>query len=135
MNQASLFLLALAPVAIVFILLVVLRWPAKFAMPLAYVFTAVTALLLWGTDIHIVAAASVHGIITALNILFIVFGAILLLYTLRESGAMQTLRRGFTDISPDRRIQAIIVAWMFGSLVEGAAGFGTPAAIAAPLLV
>lgn len=135
MNQASLFLLALAPVAIVFILLVVLRWPAKFAMPLAYVVTAVTALLLWGTDIHIVAAASVHGIITALNILFIVFGAILLLYTLRESGAMQTLRRGFTDISPDRRVQAIIVAWMFGSLVEGAAGFGTPAAIAAPLLV
>jgi lactate permease len=135
MNLGVLFLLALMPVATVFVFLVVLRWPAKHAMPLAYVVTVAIALLLWGTDFKVVAAASVHGVVTALNILFIVFGAILLLYTMRESGAMQTLRQGFTNISPDRRIQAIIVAWMFGSLIEGSAGFGTPAAVAAPLLV
>jgi len=135
MNLGVLFLLALMPVATVFVFLVVLRWPAKHAMPLAYAVTVAIALLLWGTDFKVVAAASVHGVVTALNILFIVFGAILLLYTMRESGAMQTLRQGFTNISPDRRIQAIIVAWMFGSLIEGSAGFGTPAAVAAPLLV
>ncbi|WP_337225219.1 L-lactate permease, partial [Proteus terrae] len=38
-------------------------------------------------------------------------------------------------MSPDRRVQAIIIAWCFGSFIEGASGFGTPAAIAAPLLV
>ena len=135
MNLGILFLLAIMPVATVFLFLVVLRWPAKHAMPLAYVVTVLIALLLWGTDFKVVAAASVHGIVTALNILFIVFGAILLLYTMRESGAMQTLRQGFMNISPDRRIQAIIVAWMFGALIEGSAGFGTPAAVAAPLLV
>lgn len=135
MNLGILFLLALMPVATVFVFLVVLRWPAKHAMPLAYVVTVAIALLIWGTDFKVVAAASMHGVVTALNILFIVFGAILLLYTMRESGAMQTLRQGFTNISPDRRIQAIIVAWMFGSLIEGSAGFGTPAAVAAPLLV
>jgi len=135
MNLGILFLLALMPVLTVFVFLVVLRWPAKHAMPLAYVVTVAIALLFWGTDFVVVAAASVHGVVTALNILFIVFGAILLLYTMRESGAMQTLRQGFTNISPDRRIQAIIIAWMFGSLIEGSAGFGTPAAVAAPLLV
>ncbi|MFO8152524.1 L-lactate permease [Thioalkalivibrio sp.] len=135
MNLGILFLLALMPVLTVFIFLVVLRWPAKHAMPLAYVVTVAIALLFWGTDLLVVAAASVHGVVTALNILFIVFGAILLLYTMRESGAMQTLRQGFMDISPDRRIQAIIIAWMFGALIEGSAGFGTPAAVAAPLLV
>lgn len=135
MNLGILFLLALMPIITVLVFLVVLRWPAKHAMPLAYVVTAAIALLFWGTDFVVVAAASVHGVITALNILFIVFGAILLLYTMRESGAMQTLRQGFADISPDRRIQAIIIAWMFGSLIEGSAGFGTPAAVAAPLLV
>ena len=135
MNLGILFLLALMPVLTVLVFLVVLRWPAKHAMPLAYVVTVAIALLFWGTDFMVVAAASVHGVVTALNILFIVFGAILLLYTMRESGAMQTLRQGFTNISPDRRIQAIIVAWMFGSLIEGSAGFGTPAAVAAPLLV
>ncbi len=135
MNLGILFLLALMPVLTVLVFLVVLRWPAKHAMPLAYVVTVAIALLFWGTDFMVVAAASVHGVVTALNILFIVFGAILLLYTMRESGAMQTLRQGFTNISPDRRIQAIIIAWMFGSLIEGSAGFGTPAAVAAPLLV
>lgn len=135
MNLGVLFLLALMPVATVFVFLVLLRWPAKHAMPLAYLVTAAIALLFWGTDYIVIAAATVHGVVTALNILFIVFGAILLLYTMRESGAMQTLRQGFMDISPDRRIQAIIVAWMFGSLIEGSAGFGTPAAVAAPLLV
>ncbi len=55
--------------------------------------------------------------------------------TLQESGAMRTIRQGFTDISPDRRVQVIIIAWLFGSFIEGSAGFGTPAAVAVPLLV
>lgn len=135
MNLPVLFLLALAPIITVFIFLVVLRWPARRAMPLAYAVTLVLAVALWGTSFSTAMAATVHGIVTALNILFIVFGAILLLYTLRESGAIATIRRGFTNISPDRRVQAIVVAWLFGALIEGAAGFGTPAAIAAPLLM
>ena len=67
--------------------------------------------------------------------LWIVFGAIFLLNTLKHTGAITTIRNGFTDISADRRVQAIIIAWCFGSFIEGASGFGTPAAIAAPLLV
>ena len=135
MNLGILVLLALLPLATVAVFLVILRWPAKYAMPLAYGVAVVVALAFWGTDLNVVAGASFNGIITALNILFIVFGAILLLYTLTESGAISTIQRGFKDISPDRRVQAIIVAWLFGSLIEGASGFGTPAAIAAPLLV
>ncbi len=135
MGLGLLFILALMPVLTVFVFLVVLRWPAKHAMPLAYLVTLVIALTLWGTDFTTAMAASVNGIVTALNILFIVFGAILLLYTLRESGAIAVIRQGFMDISPDRRIQAIIIAWLFGSMIEGASGFGTPAAIAAPLLL
>ncbi|WP_290650633.1 L-lactate permease [Aquisalimonas sp.] len=135
MNLGVLVFLALLPLATVGLFLVVLRWPAKYAMPLAYAVAVVIALGLWGTELPVVAAASINGIVVALNILFIVFGAILLLYTLRESGAIATIQQGFADISPDRRVQAIIVAWLFGCLIEGASGFGTPAAIAAPLLV
>ena len=135
MAMAALFLLALVPVVAVFLFLVVLRWPAKHAMPVAYLVTIFVALLAWGTDVRTALAASLSGVVTALDILFIVFGAILLLYTLWESGAIATIRRGFMDISSDRRVQAIIIAWLFGSLIEGASGFGTPAAIAAPLLL
>ena len=135
MPQGVLSTLALLPLATVFVLLVLRRWPASRAMPIAWLTTVVLALLVWRTEPLAAAAASVHGLVTAVNILTIVFGAILLLYTLRESGAIESIRTGFTNISPDRRVQAIIVAWLFGSLLEGAAGFGTPAAIAAPLLV
>ena len=138
MSELPLFvlsLLALTPILVVFLFLVILRWPAKKAMPVAYVFTAVIALLIWKTSGAQIGAATVHGLVTALNLLFIVFGAILLLNTLKACGDIHAIRQGFVDISPDRRIQVIIIAWLFGSFIEGAAGFGTPAAIAAPLLV
>jgi lactate permease len=92
-------------------------------------------LWVWQVDRVQVAAATVNGLIVAGTLLYIVFGAILLLNTLHESGALNTIRRGFTDISPDRRVQVIIIAWLFGSFIEGASGFGTPAAVAVPLLV
>ncbi len=69
------------------------------------------------------------------SILWIIFGAILLLNTLKHSGAITAIRGGFSNISPDRRVQVVIVAWLFGCFIEGASGFGTPAAVAAPLLV
>ncbi|WP_131667574.1 L-lactate permease [Psychrobacter pygoscelis] len=127
--------LALAPIIVVFILLVVLRLPAKISMSAAYVVTALLAYFVWQASGAQVAAATVNGIIVALTILFIVFAAILLLNTLKESGAIVAIRKGFMDVSPDRRVQAIIVAWLFCSLVEGSSGFGTPSAVGAPLLL
>jgi lactate permease len=129
------FLLALLPIATVFLLLVVLARSARLSMLIAYVVTALTALVVWGTEPSRVLGATVNGVVTAISLLYIVFGAILLLYSLEESGGIRAIRGGFTRISPDRRVQAIIIAWLFGSLIEGASGFGTPAAIAAPLLV
>ena len=131
----ALSLIALIPIAIVMLFLVVLRWPAKKAMPLAYVVAVVIAFAVWSTPITQIAAASIHGLVTAVNLLFIVFGAVLLLNTLKACGDIHAIRQGFVDISPDRRVQAVIIAWLFGSFIEGAAGFGAPAAIAAPLLV
>jgi len=131
----GLALLACLPIVVVAVFLVGLRWPASRAMPLSYVTVALLALLVWKVQAVQVAAASINGLIVAGTLLFIVFGAILLLNTLQESGALHAIRLGFTQISPDRRIQVIIVAWLFGSFIEGSAGFGTPAAVAVPLLV
>lgn len=128
-------LLALTPVASVFFLLVFLRWPARRAMPIAYVITALVALLLWKVPFRQIAAASLEGLVITGTVLYIVFGAILLLNTLKGSGAVSVIRNGLLNVSPDRRIQAIIITWFFGSFIEGVAGFGTPAAIAAPLLL
>ncbi len=128
-------ILALAPILTVFILLVILRWPAKKAMPVALVVTAALALTVWEVSFNVVLASMGQGVTIAIAILWIVFGALLMLNALTNSGAISTIRRGFMDITPDRRIQAMIVAWCFGAFIEGAAGFGTPAAVAAPLLM
>jgi lactate permease len=135
LNLATLSLLALAPLLAVGVLLVGLRWPAKHAMPVGYLLVVGLAVGVWGLGPVQIAAASVEGLVIAAGLLYIIFGALLLLATLTASGAMHTIRSAFTRISPDRRVQAIIVGWLFGSFIEGASGFGTPAAVAAPLML
>lgn len=135
MSANLLALLATLPIAVVAVLLVGLRWPASRAMPISYLTAAGLALLVWRVPGVQVAAASIQGLIVSARLLYIIFGAILLLNTLRESGGLRVIRQGFTDISPDRRVQVILIAWLFGSFIEGSAGFGTPAAVAVPLLV
>ncbi len=134
-NLAVQSLLALAPLLAVGVLLVGFRWPAKWAMPVGYVIVVVIAVLVWNIEWVNIAAASVEGLIIATGLLYIIFGALLLLATLTASGAIRTIRAAFTRISPDRRVQAIIIGWLFGSFIEGASGFGTPAAVAAPLML
>lgn len=128
-------LVALIPIATVFLLLVVARRPASQAMPLSYLVTVGVALGVWRVPGVEVAASSIQGLVAAIEILYIVFGAILLLNTLQESGAIATIRQSLLGISPDPRVQVIIIAWLFGSFIEGASGFGTPAVITVPLLV
>ena len=135
MNETLLALLAFSPIVMAAILLVGLNWPAKKAMPVAFGLTVLIALFGWDMSSTRVLASVFQGFGITVSVLWIVFGAIFLLNTLKHTGAITTIRNGFTDISADRRVQAIIIAWCFGSFIEGASGFGTPAAIAAPLLV
>lgn len=135
MNTTLQALIATIPIGISAILLVGFRWPAKKAMPIAFILTAALAISVWGVDFLYLIASSIQGLFITFDILWIIFGAILLLNTLKYSGALNIIRTGFMNISSDRRVQVIIIAWLFGSFLEGAAGFGTPAAITAPLMV
>ena len=135
MGTLGLAAVALVPIAVVALFLVVLRWPASRAMPLSWLAAAGLAWLVWDISGIRIAAASINGLVVAATLLYIIFGAILLLHTLQESGALAVIRRGFVGITPDRRIQVLVIAWLFGAFIEGSAGFGTPAAVAVPLLV
>ena len=128
-------LFAFGPILLAGILLVGLRISAKFAMPFVFLFTVGIALFVWEMSFLRVLASTIQGLIITVGILWIIFGAIMLLNTLKYSGAMLTIRKGFSQISSDRRIQVILIAWLFGCFIEGASGFGTPAAVAAPLMV
>ncbi|WP_313089057.1 L-lactate permease [Pseudomonas sp.] len=135
MSQTLLSILAFVPLVLAGVLLIGFRWPAKYAMPLVFVLTALIGLLAWDMTFNRVLASTLQGLILTAAILWIIFGAILLLNTLKHSGGIASIRRGFANVSPDKRVQVLIVAWLFGCFIEGASGFGTPAAVAAPLLV
>ncbi|GGF54473.1 L-lactate permease [Alteromonas lipolytica] len=135
MSEVTLGLLALLPIGLSALLLLGLQWPARRAMPAVLLMTALLAFFVWDMSGQRIAASVLQGLVVTVSVLWIVFGAIFLLNTLKHTGAIQTIRHGFAQVSPDRRVQAIIIAWCFGTFLEGASGFGTPAAIAAPLLV
>lgn len=135
MNQTLLAILAFLPLVLAGVLLIGFRVAARTAMPIVYVTTALIALIAWDMTFTRVVASTFQGLILTVAILWIIFGAILLLNTLKHSGGIAAIRNGFSGVSPDRRVQAIIVAWLFGCFIEGASGFGTPAAVAAPLMV
>ena len=107
--------------------------PAK-ALPAALLFTAINAILIWKMPPDVIGAAGLSGFLKSLDILLVIFGAVYLLDVLKRTGLMDTLNSTFAGITPDRRIQVLIIAWMFGNFIEGAAGFGAAPALAAPLL-
>ncbi|PKG67136.1 lactate permease [Psychrobacter sp. Choline-02u-13] len=135
MSQTIYGLLALLPIVLCGIFLIGLQWSAKRTMPIVLAVTAALALFVWDMTLNRVSSSIIQGMVITVSVLWIVFGAIFLLNTLKHTGAIAVIRAGFTNVSPDRRVQAIIIAWCFGCFLEGAAGFGTAAAIAAPLLV
>ncbi|MBS0013150.1 MAG: L-lactate permease [Desulfobacterales bacterium] len=126
---------AFLPILVALVLMVGFRWPATRAMPLAWLVAAAAGVFVWKMDLVVVAASTLQGFASAITVLLIVFGALMILYTLSESGGMETINHGFHGISRDRRVQVIIIAFIFEAFLEGAAGFGTPAAIAGPLLM
>lgn len=128
-------LLAIMTIIVAAVLLVGFRWAARVVMPIVYIVAVIIAYFAWDVSATHIAASTIQGSIITFEILYIIFSAILLLNALKYSGAIKAIRNGFSNISTDRRVQVIIICWLFGAFLEGAAGFGTPAAIVAPLLV
>jgi len=128
-------LLAFIPILLCVVVMAVFNCPAKIALPISWALACVFGFFFWKMNLITLISYSVSGLLNSLDVLIIVFGAILVMNTLKKSGAMSTINNGFKKVSVDARIQAIIVGFMFVSFIEGAAGFGTPAALAGPLLV
>ena len=128
-------LAAAGPILLCVILMTVFSWPAKRAMPLSCLFAAILALTIWKMDLLKISAETILGFLSASEILMIIFGAILLMNVLRMSGAMAAINKMFSHITLDARIQCVLVGFIFAGFIEGTAGFGTPAALAAPILI
>lgn len=128
-------LLAFIPIIITLVLMLVFNWPAKWSLLVSFAVAFVFGLVFWQIDVLELLATSVYGMLNSMDVLIIILGAILVMNTLKASGATAAINRGFMNICPDKRVQACIIGFSFCSFIESAAGFGTPAALAGPLLV
>lgn len=117
------------------VLLVVFKLPAKYGMAISCVVVSLLAVFAWGVSWPVIGASALQAVHRAANIGLILVGAVTLLYTVQCTGAMERIKYGFHAISADMRVQAVLVGFVFISLIEGAAGFGTPAMVIAPLLM
>lgn len=133
-------IISFIPIVVTIVLMVGFNWPAKRALPLAWILACIIGVAVWKMPVIAMDGTSaigqtILGFLSAFETLVIIFGAILIMNTLSQSGAMAAINGMFKGITPDARLQAIIIGFIFGAFIEGAAGFGTPAALAAPLLI
>lgn len=136
--------LAGAPLLVVLGLMLALRWPAAWAGLAGLAVAVAVAVFGFGLGLARLPAlglagslggAGLEALFTTATILWIVFPALALYELQSRSGALATLRTAISRLSGRPRTQVLMVAWFFGLFMEGAAGFGAPVALTAPLLV
>ena len=137
-------LIATGPLALIVLLMAVWRWSAASAglVGLVAAIAGAIGFFGFGTSIHgeqgitgVLVGTGAEAAFSAVDILWIIFPALSLYELQQRSGAIDAIRAGLIRLSSDKTLLAIIIAWFFGQFMEGAAGFGTPIALAAPLLV
>jgi lactate permease len=129
-------LFALIPIVLLFVLIGGLRIAAHIAAPVALVVAMLVAIVVYSMPLGQTLDAAAEGALFGIfPIMWIVWTALWIYNMTEESGHFAVLRRSFTGISADQRIQAVIIAFCFGALLEALAGFGTPVAITAIMLV
>jgi len=129
-------ILALSPF-LIFCLLLLFRHSAsllKISFFTLFI-TIIIALLFWYCPLSVVTTSLFQGLLTAIDILLIIFGAIFFLEILKKNKVTESLALYLDNFSSDLRIQVIMLAWFFENFLEGIAGFGTPSTVVAPLLI
>jgi lactate permease len=129
-------LVAMVPLITLFVLLGVLRWTAWKAALTSLGASLVVAILAYSMPIGQAVMAGAEGAAFGFfPILWIVINAIWVYNMTVATGHFDVLRRSFAKVSDDQRIQAVIIAFSFGALLEALAGFGTPVAITSVMLI
>jgi lactate permease len=129
-------LVAAIPLVLLFILLGVLRVTAWAASLISLAVSLVVAVVVYGMPVGQVLLAGTEGAAFGFfPILWIVINAIWVYQLTVETGHFDVLRRSFASVSDDQRIQAVLIAFSFGALLEALAGFGTPVAVTSVMLM
>jgi lactate permease len=134
-NLALSALVAVIPILVLFVLLAGLRMAAQWASLITLAVALVIAVVVYRMPIGLALNSTLLGICFGLfPIVWIVINAIFIYNVIVDTGFFDTIRDSLAGVSNDRRIQVVLVAFVFGALLEATAGFGTPVAITASLM-
>ncbi len=129
-------LLAAAPIVVLLGLLGIAGWSAPKAASAGLIAALALAIFVCRMPVSMALASAGFGACFGLfPIGWIVLGAVFLYVLTVEAGQFEKVKCSIAGLSPDRRIQALLIAFSFGAFVEGAAGFGTPVAISSALMI
>ena len=135
-NLALSALVAIIPIVFLFWALIIKRMKGYLASLSATGIALLIAVFAYGMPVDLALLSTGHGVLYGLfPICWIVITAVFLFNITVESGQFQVIRHFMASITDDRRLQALIIAFSFGSFLEGTAGFGAPVAITAAMLV
>ncbi|MBG0770714.1 MAG: L-lactate permease, partial [Anaerolineaceae bacterium] len=129
------WLLAFLPVLVVVVLMLVFRWGGSRAGGLGWFTAVIVAVLAFGAGFELLAYAQVKAVLLSLDVLFIIWSALLLFNIAREAGAIRMIGRALPAMTGDRTMQSLLIGWLMVSFLQGMGGFGVPVAVCAPLLV
>jgi lactate permease len=134
-NLAVSTLIAAIPIIVLFVLLAGIRMAAQWASLITLVIALVIAVLVYQMPLGLALNSTLLGICFGLfPIVWIVINAIFIYNVIVDTGLFNTIRDSLAGVSNDRRIQVVLIAFVFGALLEATAGFGTPVAITASLM-
>src|SRR5918998_4542144 len=129
-------IVAALPIVGLLVTLAFFEWRAQWAALTGLALALLVAVGVYGMPVQSAAATALYGAAYGLfPIGWIILNAVFLYNIAVESGTFETVKTSVAALSPDRRIQALLIAFSFGAFIEGAAGFGTPVAICAALLM
>ncbi len=130
------FFASLAPIALLIWMMTKKRSVASHvALPLSAFLLYGLRLCYFESGFTIANASVIAGILTAFVPILVVWGAVLLFQLMKDSGALKTIQKWLETITTNKVAQIMIVGWAFSFFIEGTSGFGTPVALAAPILV
>lgn len=127
--------LAMAPLAMLLALILGLRLSAAEAAGVSFLLSLPIAIWAFEASLHTVAVAALKGVWDGLFILFVIWPALLLFETVENAGAFEVIRTGLERFTANRLVLVLILGWLFASFLQSVAGFGTPIAIIAPILI
>jgi len=129
------WLLAFLPILVVVVLMLLFRWGGSRAGGIGWFAAALLAVLFFGATFDVLAVAQIKAVLLSLDVLFIIWSALLLFNIAREAGAIRMIGKALPALTDDRVMQSLLIGWLMVSFLQGMGGFGVPVAVVAPLLV